>query len=130
MIAGLLIAGLACIIAGLALDPIIPVNKSLWSGTFVLVTAGLGMSCLALFHGLVDLLGWRLWALPFEMLGSNAIVLYANRTSAHVRAESATAITMRLKAPHARSRPPGSSCCKRALPRTAVPTITATGITA
>jgi len=80
VIAGLLIAGLACIIAGLALDPIIPVNKSLWSGTFVLVTAGLGMSCLALFHGLVDLLGWRLWALPFEMLGSNAIVLYVGST--------------------------------------------------
>ncbi|HKE10654.1 MAG TPA: heparan-alpha-glucosaminide N-acetyltransferase domain-containing protein [Myxococcota bacterium] len=80
VIAGFLIAGLACTVAGLALDPIIPVNKSLWSGTFVLVTVGLGMSCLALLHGMVDLLGWRLWALPFEMLGSNAIVLYVGST--------------------------------------------------
>ncbi len=38
------------------------------------------MVCLALMHGLVDVLEWRRWALPFEMLGSNAIVLYVGST--------------------------------------------------
>jgi len=80
VIAGLLIAGLVCVIVGVAVDPIVPVNKSLWSGSFVLVTAGLGMVCLALLHAVVDVLGWRGWALPFEMLGSNAIVLYVGST--------------------------------------------------
>ena len=83
VIAGLLIAGLLCVIAGVALDPINPINKSLWSGSFVLVTAGLGMVCLALLHGVVDVQGWRRWALPFEMLGSNAIVLYVGSTLAN-----------------------------------------------
>jgi len=83
VIAGLLIAGLLCVIAAVALDPIDPINKSLWSGSFVLVTAGLGMVCLALLHGVVDVLGWRRWALPFEMLGSNAIVLYVGSTLAN-----------------------------------------------
>jgi predicted acyltransferase len=83
VIAGLLIAGLLCVIAGVALDPINPINKSLWSGSFVLVTAGLGMWCLALLHGVVDVRGWRRWALPFEMLGSNAIVLYVGSTLAN-----------------------------------------------
>jgi len=80
VIAGLLIAGLVCVIAGVAIDPVVPVNKSLWSGSFVLVTTGLGMVCLALLHGVVDMQGWRRWALPFEMLGSNAIVLYVGST--------------------------------------------------
>jgi predicted acyltransferase len=79
-IGGLLVAGLGFVAAGVALDPTVPVNKSLWSGTFVLVTAGLGMACLAVLHGVVDLLGWRRWALPFEMLGLNAIVLYVGST--------------------------------------------------
>ena len=83
VIAGLLIAGLLCVIAAVALDPIDPINKSLWSGSFVLVTAGLGMVCLTLLHGVVDVLGWRRWALPFEMLGSNAIVLYVGSTLAN-----------------------------------------------
>jgi predicted acyltransferase len=80
VIAGLLIAGLLCAAAGVALNPIIPVNKSLWSGTFVLVTAGLGMVGLALLHALVDVRGWQRLGLPFEMLGSNAIVLYVGST--------------------------------------------------
>jgi predicted acyltransferase len=80
VITGLLIAGLSGVIVGVALDPIVPVNKSLWSGSFVLVTAGLGMVCLALLHGVVDVWEWRSWALPFEMLGSNAIVLYVGST--------------------------------------------------
>jgi predicted acyltransferase len=83
VIAGLLIVGLLCVIAGIALDPMDPVNKSLWSGSFVLVTAGLGMMCLALLHAVVDVQGWRRWALPFEMLGSNAIVLYVGSTLAN-----------------------------------------------
>jgi len=78
--AGLVIVGLVCVISGVALDPIIPVNKSLWSGSFVLVTAGLGMVCLALLHMLVDVQGWRRGCLLFEMLGSNAIVLYVGST--------------------------------------------------
>jgi predicted acyltransferase len=80
VIAGLLITGLVCVIVGVALDPIIPVNKSLWSGSFVLVTAGLGMLCLALLHAVVDVRGFQRWGLPFEMLGSNAIVLYVGST--------------------------------------------------
>lgn len=80
VIAGLLIAGLLGVIVGVALDPIIPVNKSLWSGSFVLVTAGLGMVCLALLHAVVDVQGFRRWGLAFEMLGSNAIVLYVGST--------------------------------------------------
>jgi predicted acyltransferase len=79
-IAGLLIVGSACVACGVALNPIVPVNKGLWSGTFVLVTAGLGMVCLGVLHGVVDLQGWRRWSLPFEMLGSNAIVLYVGST--------------------------------------------------
>jgi len=80
VISGLLIAGLVCVIVGVALDPIIPVNKSLWSGSFVLVTAGLGMLCLALLHAVVDVQGFQRWGLPLEMLGSNAIVLYVGST--------------------------------------------------
>lgn len=79
-LSGLVIAGLLGVITGLALDPLVPVNKSLWSGSFVLVTAGLAAILLAALHWIVDVRGLRRWALPFEMIGSNAILVYVGST--------------------------------------------------
>ena len=40
-IVGLTVAGFLLVAAGVALHPVIPINKSLWSASFVLVTGGL-----------------------------------------------------------------------------------------
>jgi predicted acyltransferase len=74
---GLVIAGAALMLAGQLLHPYFPINKNLWTSTFVLFTGGFAMLLLALCYWLVDLRGWRKWAAPFLVFGRNAILAYA-----------------------------------------------------
>ncbi|QDF66376.1 DUF5009 domain-containing protein [Shewanella sp. SNU WT4] len=72
----LLFAGSALIIIGILLSPWIPINKSLWTMTFSLVTIGSSILLLALFYGLVDVLNWQRFGWFFAVIGTNAIVIY------------------------------------------------------
>src|SRR6202158_652039 len=58
---GLAFAGIPLLIAGRLLDPYFPINKNLWTSTFVLFTGGFAMLLLALFYWAIDLRGWRKW---------------------------------------------------------------------
>jgi len=67
------------LVAGLALAPFFPINKNLWSPTYVLFTGGLAILALLAAHRLVDGEANReraRWALPFERFGRQAIVAY------------------------------------------------------
>ena len=59
---GLLIAGAVLMVAGRLLDPYFPINKNLWTSTFVLFTGGFAMLLLAVCYWIVDLRGAREWA--------------------------------------------------------------------
>jgi predicted acyltransferase len=74
---GLVIAGIPLMLAGQLLHPYFPINKNLWTSTFVLFTGGFAMLLLALCYWLVDLRGLRRWAAPFLVFGMNAILAYA-----------------------------------------------------
>ena len=75
-VTGLVIAGIAGIAAGYLWNAIFPINKNLWTSSFVLFTAGAASLFLALCYWLIDVKGWRGWTKPFVILGSNAITLY------------------------------------------------------
>lgn len=75
-VAVLFLVGLACLGLGWLLDSVIPVNKELWTSSFVLVTSGWSMMLLALFYGLVDVLKWHKAAFFFVVIGTNAIIIY------------------------------------------------------
>jgi predicted acyltransferase len=75
-VTGLVAAGLVLAAAGVAGDAWFPINKQLWTSTFVLLTAGLGLVTLGLSYELVDRRGWRRPATPFVMLGGNALAIY------------------------------------------------------
>jgi predicted acyltransferase len=74
---GLVIAGAVLMLAGQLLHPYFPINKNLWTSTYVLFTGGFAMLLMALCYWLVDLRGWRKWAAPFLVFGMNAILAYA-----------------------------------------------------
>ena len=57
-------------------DLVFPINKNLWSSSFVLWTAGWSLLLLALFHATIDLGGLRRAAFPLVVLGSNALTAY------------------------------------------------------
>lgn len=73
-----LLAGVGAAVAGagLALAPLEPVNKSLWTSTYVLLSGGLAAVALAMAACLVDLLRWRGLVRPFEAFGYNPMLMF------------------------------------------------------
>lgn len=69
-------AGCAAAAAGAVMDGIIPVNKNLWTPSYVLLTGGLAVLLYSAFHYVCDIRSWRRPAEPFLVLGKNAIVVY------------------------------------------------------
>jgi len=69
-------AGLATLSLGLLWDLAFPINKNLWTSSFVAFTGGSAALALAACYYLIDVLGWRWWTRPFVILGVNAITLY------------------------------------------------------
>jgi predicted acyltransferase len=69
-------AGAALIVAGLALNTIIPINKNLWTPSYCLFMGGLAILVFALCHYLCDNKRYRHAFIPFIILGRNAIAAY------------------------------------------------------
>ncbi len=53
-----------------------PINKSLWTVPYALLMAGLATLEFLLLYWIIDQKGWRSWAKPFLIFGSNAIVVF------------------------------------------------------
>ncbi|HET7274512.1 MAG TPA: heparan-alpha-glucosaminide N-acetyltransferase domain-containing protein [Longimicrobiaceae bacterium] len=74
--AGLLAAGVAALILGLAWGAVFPINKSLWTSSYVVFTGGMALLFLAGCYWLVDVKGYRRWSQPFVIFGMNAIAAF------------------------------------------------------
>ncbi len=77
---GLFAAGIVFVIVGLLLHPLFPINKQLWTSTFVIFTAGAAGIILGFCYGINDVLEQKKWAYPFLVFGTNAIAVYAGST--------------------------------------------------
>jgi predicted acyltransferase len=53
-----------------------PINKNMWSSSFVLHTTGLSLLLLALFYYIIDVQGYKSWAFFFKVIGMNSILIY------------------------------------------------------
>lgn len=58
-----------------------PVIKKIWTSSFVLVATGWSCLLLALFHLVIDVIGFKIWAWPFIWIGVNPLIVYL---SSHV----------------------------------------------
>ena len=54
-----------------------PINKNLWTSSYVLFAGGLALISLGLCYWLIDVKGWKTWGKPFLMMGMNPLALYA-----------------------------------------------------
>ena len=75
-VVGLLAGGAAVLALGTVWGGAFPINKNLWTGSYVLLTAGIACFVLASTYWLVDVKGHRAWARPFLVFGTNAITAY------------------------------------------------------
>jgi predicted acyltransferase len=76
--------GVLSIIGGVLWNPYLPINKKVWTSSYVLLCAGIAMICLSLLSMVLDRPDWAerpafakalIW--PWQVLGSNAIFAYA-----------------------------------------------------
>ena len=75
-VAGLFVAGMICVVIGWAWNPFFPINKGLWTSSYVFFTGGMALQLLAFCYWLIDIKNYRAWAKPFVVFGVNAIVLF------------------------------------------------------
>lgn len=75
-IAWLFCAGLAATVLGLVWDLQFPINKSLWTSSFVLYTGGLATLILAFCYWIIDIQQYNRFTKPFVVYGVNAITVF------------------------------------------------------
>jgi predicted acyltransferase len=75
-VAWLFVAGGACVVLGLIWNGWFPINKSLWTSSYVLYAGGLGVAVLAALYWLCDVQGYRSWITAPLVFGVNAITVF------------------------------------------------------
>lgn len=73
---GLFGVGVAMLAIGLIWNSYFPLNKALWTSSYVFATTGLALLVLGFCYWLIDIKGYRWWAKPFEIFGANALALF------------------------------------------------------
>jgi predicted acyltransferase len=73
---GLLVSGTVFVLAGQLMNKRFPINKNLWTSSYVVFTGGIALLCLGVCTWVVDVKQYRRWAKPFMVLGMNAIAVY------------------------------------------------------
>ena len=72
----LFVAGSFCMAAGYIWDGWFPINKNLWTSSYVLYTGGLALLFLGICYWFIDVKNSRWWIKPFQVYGLNAITVY------------------------------------------------------
>ncbi len=75
-VGGMFFFGLVLLVLGYIWHSYFPMNKSLWTSSYVLVTSGLALLTLAACYWLIDIKGYKKWAWPFVVFGVNALPLF------------------------------------------------------
>ncbi len=68
--------GVILLALGAAWGLVFPINKNLWTSSYAVFMAGWAMLLLGAFHWLIDVRGWKRWATPFVIYGSNALAMF------------------------------------------------------
>lgn len=74
--AGLFVAGIAGLISGWIWNAWFPINKPLWTSSYVLFTAGAALLLLGLCYWVIDIKGYKAWSKPFVIFGVNALAVF------------------------------------------------------
>lgn len=72
------LAGIISISIALIWNLDFPINKNLWTSSFVMLVGGLSLILLSLFYYIIDVLGYKKWAFFFKVIGMNSILIYVS----------------------------------------------------
>ncbi len=69
-------AGAILVLLALALSPVYPIIKKMWTVPYVLLAGGISALLLSLFYYVIDVRGSKRWTLFFRVFGMNSITIY------------------------------------------------------
>ena len=72
----LLVMGLILIIVAYIWDIFFPINKKIWTSSYVLLTIGIDLILLAIMVVIIEIKNWKGWTYFFEVFGRNPLILY------------------------------------------------------
>ena len=75
-VSGMFFFGVILLALGLIWNSYFPLNKALWTSSYVLATTGLALLTLSFCYWLIDIKGYTRWAWPFKVFGANALALF------------------------------------------------------
>jgi predicted acyltransferase len=75
-VSGIFFFGIVLLALGFIWNGFFPINKSLWTSSYVLATGGLALLAFGCCYWLIDIKGYRVWARPFVIFGANALALF------------------------------------------------------
>ena len=75
-LAAMFAVGALTMMLGLVWHWVFPINKSIWSSSYVLFTAGMGAVALATCMWIIDVMGVRKWTFPFMVYGMNPMLAF------------------------------------------------------
>lgn len=72
----LFVAGAVLLLAGWLWGQVFPINKNMWTSSFVLYAGGWSVWLFALFYAVIDVGGYQRWSSPLGWIGKNSILIY------------------------------------------------------
>ncbi|MEJ7861130.1 MAG: DUF5009 domain-containing protein [Pyrinomonadaceae bacterium] len=75
-VAGMFFFGIVLTVTGWIWHSFFPINKSLWTSSYVLYTSGLALLFLGFCFYLIDIKNYKKWTKPFVIFGVNALALF------------------------------------------------------
>ncbi|PZX54768.1 acyltransferase family protein [Algoriphagus chordae] len=72
----LLAIGVLLIALSYAWDILFPINKKIWTSSYVVLTTGINLILLAFLIGIIEIKNWKGWTYFFEVFGRNPLILY------------------------------------------------------
>jgi predicted acyltransferase len=75
-VAGILFFGIVLVTIGWIWHAWFPINKKIWTSSYVVYMAGLALCFLGFCYWLIDIKGYKKWAKPFLIFGVNALALF------------------------------------------------------
>lgn len=78
MLSNLFVAGVVMLVTGFCWDMVFPINKKIWTSSYVIYTTGLGILTIALMIYLIEFKSYKGWPTRFfDVFGKNALFVFA-----------------------------------------------------
>lgn len=73
---GIFAIGVLLLALGLIWDVVFPINKKIWTSSYVLYTGGVALLFLGMIYWVTEVLQYRRWTKPFVIYGTNALAIF------------------------------------------------------